>query len=143
MTRPVEKRFKISQKFGRTEFAKKPSEWYRVFEGVHPGLNFNAPPETKVQSTLPGYIVRKECHQGMGNVIATRTGNIYALYAHLSKFSVSLGDFVKENSLLGLSEEAGKALTEDHLHFELRDLSKNSKKEDFCTHFPAGHAATV
>jgi len=129
MKRPVDRHFKIIQKFGKTKFAKEHADWYGVFGGIHSGLDFEVPPGAEVCAALSGYVVRREYHRGMGNVVAVRTGNIYALYAHLSKFKVRLGDCVEEGKLIGLSGETGKALTEPHLHFELRDLTRKTLKE--------------
>lgn len=129
MRRPVASCFKIIQKFGRTRFARENCGWYEAFGGIHPGLDFGVPSGTEVLAALPGYVVRREQHGGMGNVIAVRTGNIYALYAHLSKFEVSLGDYVEEGAVIGLSGATGEALTEPHLHFEFRDLTRPALKD--------------
>jgi murein DD-endopeptidase MepM/ murein hydrolase activator NlpD len=73
--------------------------------------------------------VRKEFHKGMGNVIATRNGNIYALYAHLSRSLKELGDKVEAGELLALSGNTGTATTYPHLHFEMRNLTKSVLSE--------------
>lgn len=129
MRSPVANCFKIIQKFGKTGFARQHPDWYEAFGGIHPGLDFGAPSGTEVSAALSGYVVRREHHRGMGNVVAVRTGNIYALYAHLSKFEVSLGDYVEEGTRIGLSGATGAALTEPHLHFEFRDLTKRALKD--------------
>lgn len=96
--------------------------FYDVFGGRHPGIDFNLPTGTPIKVALAGIVVRREFHSGMGNVLATRLGNIYVLYAHLQEFCVNLGQIVKSGQLLAYSDNTGSATTRPHLHFELRDL---------------------
>ncbi|HXK52820.1 M23 family metallopeptidase [Candidatus Nomurabacteria bacterium] len=104
-------------------------EFYTVFDNKHPGVDFLTPVGVTVRASFEGIVVRKEFHKGMGNVIGIRNGNIVALYAHLKDFSVELGDIVKQKQDVGHSGETGSACILPHLHFELRDISKNSLKE--------------
>lgn len=103
--------------------------FYTLFDNKHPGVDFEIPEYTQVFSSFAGIVVRSEFHKGMGNTVGIRNGNILALYAHLNKIEVKLGDIVSENQLIGLSGNTGEASTSPHLHFELRDLSKNNLKE--------------
>lgn len=96
--------------------------FYDVFDGHHPGVDFGLPSGTPVNAALDGIVVRREVHPGMGNVLATRLGNIYVLSAHLREFCVDLGQIVKSGQLLAYSDNTGSATTTPHLHFELRDL---------------------
>ncbi|MEK7497662.1 MAG: M23 family metallopeptidase [Patescibacteria group bacterium] len=129
LTYPARKKF-ISQCFGR-ECSNDPifKEFYVLFDFKHPGVDFALPIGTKIQASFPGIIVRMEFHKGMGNVVGTRYGNIIILYAHLSKTTVQLGQIIKSGDLIGLSGNTGSATTEPHLHFEIRDITKNSLKE--------------
>lgn len=83
---------------------------------------------TNVYASFKGIVVRRSYHKGMGNVVAIRNGNIVALYAHLSDANVSLGDIVEQRALIGISGETGDACITPHLHFEIRDISKDSLK---------------
>lgn len=102
--------------------------FYSLFDNNHPGVDFSVAKGTEVFAAFPGIVVRREFHKGMGNVIGVRNGNIVALYAHLSEFSVSLGEFIDVGYLIGLSGETGDACLTPHLHFELRDISKAGLK---------------
>ena len=105
------------------------SDFYKVFDNKHPGVDFDLPEGTDVLASFEGIVVRCENHKGMGNTIGIRNGNILALYAHLSEILVKLGEKVKAGSLIGKSGNTGTATTSPHLHFELRDLRFKELKE--------------
>lgn len=98
------------------------SGFYKLFDNKHPGVDFDLPEGTNVNSSFDGIVVRNEFHQGMGNTLGIRNGNILALYAHLSEINVSMGAIVKKEELIAKSGNTGSASTSPHLHFELRDL---------------------
>lgn len=123
------KKHVISQPFGEdntNDPIKK--DFYKLFDNKHSGVDFPANVGTQVFSCLPGIVVRKEFHKGMGNVLGLRYGNIVTLYAHLSKFKAKLGQIVKKGQIIGLSGNSGGATTKPHLHLELRDITKPSLK---------------
>jgi len=126
---PIRKDF-ISQTFGR-DCTKDSlfSKFYILFDFKHPGVDFSIPIGTKVKAALPGIVVRKEFHKGMGSVIGTRHGNIVVLYAHLSNFKLQLGQVIKTGELVGFSGNTGAATTEPHLHFEIRDITRENLKD--------------
>lgn len=97
-------------------------DFYTVFDNHHPGVDFDLPENTSIKASTSGIVVRREFHQGMGNTLAIRLGNIYVLYAHLKDFCVDLGQLVRSEQLIGYSGNTGTATTGAHLHFELRDL---------------------
>jgi murein DD-endopeptidase MepM/ murein hydrolase activator NlpD len=103
--------------------------FYEVFDGHHPGVDFNLPEGTPIKAALPGIVVRKELHQGMGNTLAIRTGSVYVLYAHLSQIGVELGQLIRAKQLVAYSGNTGSATNGPHLHFEFRDLAKVGLKE--------------
>lgn len=115
----------ISQKFGEdnTNHPQRKS-FYTLFDNKHPGVDFALPIATEVFSSYPGIVVRQEDHKGMGKTLGIRNGNIVILYGHLSEFHTQLGQVVKQNELIGLSGNSGKATTAPHLHFEMRDITK-------------------
>lgn len=96
--------------------------FYDLFSGHHPGVDFDLPEGSPISASLAGIVVRKEFHQGMGNTLAIRLGNIYVLYAHLKEFCVELGQLIRPKQLIAYSGNTGAATTQPHLHFELRDL---------------------
>lgn len=120
----------ISQPFGR-DASNDPiyKEFYATFDYKHCGVDFPLHVGTEVFASFIGVVVRCENHIGMGNVVCVRNGNIVALYAHLSKISVQLGEIVKEGDLIGYSGDTGEACPTPHLHFELRDITKSTLKE--------------
>lgn len=121
---------KISQVFD-TDNSNHPKRksFYTLFDNKHPGVDFELDENTEVFAAYPGIVVRREFHQGMGNVIGTRYCNLVILYAHLNNFNKDLGDIVKQGDLLGLSGATGSACPTPHLHFEMRDISKSTLKE--------------
>ena len=104
-------------------------DFYTVFDNHHPGVDFDLPENIPIKASTPGMVVRREFHQGMGNTLAIRLGNIYVLYAHLKDFCVDLGQLVRSEQLIAHSGNTGTATTEPHLHFELRDLTKSPLKD--------------
>ncbi|NQS89447.1 M23 family metallopeptidase [Patescibacteria group bacterium] len=121
---------KISTPFGQ-DFGGDPiyGDFYTLFDNKHCGVDFEVPVGTTVYASFDGIVVQKEFHKGMGNVVGVRNGNIVALCAHLSEFSVDLGDIVFMGSLIGLSGSTGDACPTPHLHFEVRDISKKRLKD--------------
>ncbi len=119
----------ISQPFGNDN-TNHPlrGDYYTIFDNKHPGVDFPVAVGTEVYASFQGIVVRKENHPGMGNVISVRNGNIVALYAHLSKFNIELGEVVETEQLIGMSGDSGDACGTPHLHFELRDISKKPLK---------------
>lgn len=103
--------------------------FYELFDNRHPGVDFCVPEGTDIYSCFDGIVVRNEFHNGMGNVIGTRFGNIVVLYAHLSKSLVKLGQVIKAEQRIAISGNTGLATTKPHLHLELRDITKSTLKE--------------
>ncbi len=120
----------ISQAFGR-DTSNDPiyKDFYTAFDYRHCGVDFPLSIGVEVFASFTGVVVRCETHLGMGNVVGIRNGNIVALYAHLSKISVHLGEIVTEGALVGYSGNTGEACPTPHLHFELRDITKPTLKE--------------
>lgn len=126
---PVTDRY-ISQPFGR-DTSNDPiyKEFYSIFDNKHCGVDFPVSVGTDIFASYTGIVVRAENHLGMGKVVGIRNGNIVALYAHLSKVIVELGQIINSGDLVALSGATGQACPVPHLHFELRDLTKPSLKE--------------
>ena len=67
------------------------------------------------------------CNGGYGNYVMIDHGNgIVSLYAHLTDFCVSKGDYVTQGTVIGRAGSTGRS-TGAHLHFEIR---VNGTKKD-------------
>ena len=102
--------------------------FYELFDNKHPGIDFDLPENSKIYSSINGIVVRKEFHQGMGNTLGIRNGNILSIYAHLNEILVNPGQIILQDTFVALSGNTGMATSSAHLHFELRDLSKTVLK---------------
>lgn len=111
MAWPVPKNYKIT-----TPFAKPGKMWTT---GRHEGVDFAAPVGTPVYAAGDGKVI------GTGiwgsaygkNSLVIQHGNLYVMYAHMSKLMVKKGDVVKAGQQVG---EVGKEgnVTGPHLHLE-------------------------
>ena len=102
--------------------------FYELFDNKHPGIDFDLPENSKIYSSIEGIVVRKEFHQGMGNTLGIRNGNILSIYSHLNEILVNPGQIILQDTFVALSGNTGMATSSAHLHFELRDLSKTVLK---------------
>ncbi|MEO3754924.1 M23 family metallopeptidase [Streptomyces sp. B6B3] len=88
--------------------------------GYHTGVDFATPVGTPVRSVGPGTVVLAEDSGDYGNtVLVEMTDGYYALYAHLSEISVSLGEWVDTGEGIGETGDTGRT-SGPHLHFEIR-----------------------
>jgi Peptidase family M23/Putative peptidoglycan binding domain len=89
--------------------------------GFHAGIDLPAPPGTSVAAAAPGRVVFAALDwSGYGNLVeVAHGGGVVSMYAHLSGFSVRVGQFVSTGTRLGRVGSTGEA-TGPHLHFEVR-----------------------
>ena len=122
--RPLNKIF-VTQKFGYTEYAKNHQSLYRVYGGIHGGLDLRAPIGTPVYAIYDGFVVN-DSSIGFGNYVrlVSLDGRYLSIYAHLSEYGVGNHE-VRAGALLGYSGNTG-ATTAPHLHLELRDTRKGT-----------------
>lgn len=129
---PVDKnKCVVSQSFWEKRGTAFTNEIYSIFDGYHPGVDFSLPENSNIYACFDSIVVRNEWHKGMGNVVGLRNGNIVAIYGHLNKSLVKLGQILKVGEKIGLSGNTGMATEEDnpHLHFELRNIQKPTLKD--------------
>ncbi|MGL4826385.1 MAG: M23 family metallopeptidase [Vibrionaceae bacterium] len=90
----------------------------------HKGLDLAMPTGTPVYSTADGVVEEKFVSQtkGYGNMLKIRHAfGFMTLYAHLDRFNVQPGQFVKKGDLIAWSGNTGLS-TGPHLHYEVRFL---------------------
>jgi len=87
---------------------------------LHAGIDLPTSPGTPVSPVMAGMVTGVEFGRfGYGNKVVIAHKNGYSsLYAHLSKVSVSAGDSVTTNSIIGESGNTGRS-TGPHLHLEI------------------------
>lgn len=86
----------------------------------HKGVDFHAPPGTKVFAINRGVVRIAKNYITDGKTIAIDHGfGLLSIYMHLSKISVYVGQLVQKGELLGLSGETGYA-EGPHLHLSVR-----------------------
>ncbi|MBD3281312.1 peptidoglycan DD-metalloendopeptidase family protein [Candidatus Uhrbacteria bacterium] len=92
----------------------------------HPGIDLRAGVGTPIKAAGGGYVAWTKTGRSYGNyIMLVHAGNIATLYAHLSKFSVSPGEYVERGDVIGytggMPGDPGAGLsTGPHLHFEVR-----------------------
>jgi murein DD-endopeptidase MepM/ murein hydrolase activator NlpD len=89
--------------------------------GFHPGIDLPAPTGTAVAAAAPGRVVFASLDRGgYGNLLEiAHGGGVVSMYAHLSSFSVRVGQAVVTGTRIGRIGSTGEA-SGPHLHFEVR-----------------------
>ncbi len=101
----------------------------------HSGIDYKADVGTKVYASESGRVIRAAKHVALGElIIIDHTPNakdgtkfLYTMYAHLSEYSVKLGDDVKRSEQIGLSGKTGHRVTGPHLHFSIIESTTKVK----------------
>ena len=90
-------------------------------EADHCGLDFVAPVGAEVYATGEGIVTLLNFSRtGYGNELVINHSFGYSTrYAHLEKFFISEGEWVKRGQLIGLVGNSGRS-TGPHLHYEVR-----------------------
>lgn len=91
------------------------------FSAIHPALDFDATVGTAVVASAAGRVVFAGWSQrGHGNLVVIDHGlGWQSWYAHLERFSVSVGDWVCHSCPIGSVGNTGFS-SAPHLHFEIR-----------------------
>jgi len=88
---------------------------------MHKGLDIWSSKKSKqaIDASLSGKVIKAGYHSGYGNMVLIDHGRGWVtLYAHLSRISVSTGQYVESGQKLGNMGQTGNA-TGYHLHFEV------------------------
>lgn len=87
---------------------------------MHAGLDFKGPVGTPILAAADGKITSAGWHGGYGKTIEiTHANGLVTRYAHLSGFTVSIGQEVRRGVQIGRMGSTGRS-TGSHLHFEVR-----------------------
>jgi len=91
----------------------------------HTGLDIRAKYGNSVYAAFDGVVIEvKKSNKGYGNRIRILHENgLVSLYAHLSGFSVKIGDVICKGKIIGKIGTSGNS-TGPHLHFEIIDNKK-------------------
>lgn len=101
-----------------------PLHEYRLtqkFWFLHAGLDMATLTGTPIRPVMTGSVIKVERDAGYGNyVIVEHNGGYESLYSHLSEISVSVGQHVSMDTVLGKVGSTGRS-TGPHLHLEIRE----------------------
>jgi len=87
---------------------------------LHAGVDLAASTGTPIVASRGGVVIHSGWIRGYGHtVIIDHGGGVTTLYAHMSEYSVSGGQYIAQGGQVGLVGMTGTA-TGPHLHFEVR-----------------------
>jgi murein DD-endopeptidase MepM/ murein hydrolase activator NlpD len=93
---------------------------------MHSGLDFKASTGTPILATGDGKVIKAGRSGGYGKLVEIRHANgLSTRYAHMSKMSVKVGQYVRKGSVIGKVGSTGRS-TGPHLHYEVRS-SKSAR----------------
>jgi murein DD-endopeptidase MepM/ murein hydrolase activator NlpD len=86
----------------------------------HTGIDISAAKGTPVKAAADGVVTLAEWGGDYGKlVIVDHAGGVQTYYAHLTRFEVVAGQFVRRGEIVGAAGATGRA-TSSHLHYEVR-----------------------
>ena len=119
--------FYISSEYGHREHPKTGKKSF------HHGIDLAGTWQENVRSTAPGTVVFAGREGAFGKVVRIEHDyGISTLYAHLSRITVSVGDYVAENTVIGKMGNTGRSAG-SHLHYEIQVDGKSVDPSDFFT----------
>ena len=119
--------FYISSEYG---YRKHPKTGVKTF---HHGIDLAGTWQENVRSTAPGTVVFAGIEGAFGKVVRIEHNyGISTLYAHLSRITVRVGDYVGENAVIGKMGNTGRSAGA-HLHYEIQVDGKSVDPSDFFT----------
>jgi murein DD-endopeptidase MepM/ murein hydrolase activator NlpD len=97
----------------------------------HTGIDLSAPYMSPVYATAAGVVIYAGYYSDYGKVVEIDHGNgIATLYAHLHRFTVSLGQKVAEHDQIGFLGSTGRS-SGPHVHYEVRVNDEPQDPEKF------------
>ena len=99
----------------------------------HHGIDLAGTWQENVRSTAPGTVVFAGHEGSFGKVVRIEHDfGISTLYAHLSRITVRVGNYVAENTVIGKMGNTGRSAG-SHLHYEIQVDGKSVDPSDFFT----------
>lgn len=86
-------------------------------EQIHRGVDIAVPTGTKVYATHDGKVMEAGYSNSYGNYVVIEMDGYVTKYAHMDSLSVSAGQSVEKNTVIGTSGNTGNS-TGSHLHIE-------------------------
>jgi len=85
----------------------------------HRGLDYSVPTGTPVRAVADGVVLTLKHERGLGKMLRIEHGDrITTTYAHLSDWTVQIGQRVSRGEVIGRSGNTGRS-TAPHLHYEV------------------------
>lgn len=148
---PVRGERRITQGYGKTDFT---ARYYRDPSKYHNGIDFGGQIGTEVFVAETGIVINAGnqdlfCPRGAYGkfVVIKHFNGLATLYAHLSGYTVSIGQQIQRGELIGYIGKTGWA-TGPHLHFTVfatntltpaqPGLPEGSRPSRFCGPMPVG-----
>jgi murein DD-endopeptidase MepM/ murein hydrolase activator NlpD len=91
---------------------------------THKGVDYGVSTGTPVKSQMTGKVTYAGWQTGYGNIVIVEGNGITQKFAHLSAFSVKVGDTVSAGTVVAKSGNTGDS-TGPHLHYEVLVNGKN------------------
>ena len=119
--------FYISSDYG---YRKHPKTGVKTF---HHGIDLAGTWQENVRATAPGTVVFAGREGSFGKVVRIEHEfGVSTLYAHLARITVSVGDYVAENTVIGKMGNTGRSAGA-HLHYEIQVDGQSIDPSEFFT----------
>jgi murein DD-endopeptidase MepM/ murein hydrolase activator NlpD len=119
--------FYISSDYG---YRKHPKTGAKTF---HHGIDLAGTWQENVRATAPGTVVFAGREGSFGKVVRIEHEfGVSTLYAHLARITVSVGDYVAENTVIGKMGNTGRSAGA-HLHYEIQVDGQSIDPSEFFT----------
>jgi murein DD-endopeptidase MepM/ murein hydrolase activator NlpD len=119
--------FYISSDYG---YRKHPKTGAKAF---HHGIDLAGTWQENVRATAPGTVVFADREGSFGKVVRIEHEfGVSTLYAHLARITISVGDYVAENTVIGKMGNTGRSAGA-HLHYEIQVDGKSIDPSEFFT----------
>jgi murein DD-endopeptidase MepM/ murein hydrolase activator NlpD len=102
-------------------------------KGFHHGIDLAGTWQENVRATAPGTVVFAGREGSFGKVVRIEHKfGVSTLYAHLARITVSVGDYVAENTVIGKMGNTGRSAGA-HLHYEIQVDGQSIDPSEFFT----------